>query len=333
MRPLHIAVLLATVPACIIESRNVNVGQVNRASVPFANTAPTSGIVSMTAGASSLPSVTEATSTDRASGAEVPDTQGRVELVFRPRKRFYIGGVYERGFGHQVVDESLPATRTGNVAGFGMIIGGTLVADPSSPFSLGINATLMSWAVPYDQYTTATVDFAGIVTGVSQYMSSDSDSTGTFGLGLWPSYNLGTVRLFGGGYVTQRPTVHLFTRDTTVIGPVIETDEEDVIGNEAIDLVVAAGIEVNITKELSFTGIITQEVLGSIMRTGPSLQLGLSVRLGTHGDDTPRTPVTIQPASPYAPPPGPYAPAPPPPGPYAPAPAPPAPYPPAPPPM
>lgn len=327
VRPIHIVALLAITPACLIESRNVNVGQVNRASVPFASTAPTNGIVSLTAGASALPTVTEVTSTDRASGAEVPDTQGRVELLFRARKNFYIGGVFEQGFGHQVVDESLPASRNGNVSGFGMILGGTLAADASSPFSLGVNVTLMNWTVPYDQYTTATVDFAGIVTGVSQYMSSDSDTTGTIGLGLWPSYNFGNLRVYGGGYVTQRPTVHLFTRDTTVVGPIITSEEEDVIGNEAIDLVVAAGVEINVSKEVSFTGIITQEVLGSIMRTGPSLQLGVSVRLGTHSADRKRDPVMVPAGPTYAPPP---------PGPYAPPPAPPppaAPYPPAPPPM
>lgn len=302
---LHLFALLALAPACIIESRNVNIGQTPRASVPFATAAPTSGVVGITAGASALPTVTGEKSTDRASGAEVPDTQARAELVFRPTKRFFIGGVYERGFGHQVVDESLPAQRNGNVSGFGMILGGTLAADPSSNFSLGVNATFMRWSVPYDQYTTATVDFAGIVTAVSQYQSTDMDSTATFGLGMWPAYTFGQLRVFGGGYATQRPTVHLFTKDTTVIGPVITSDEEDVIGNDAIDLVLAAGIEYAVSKEFSLTAMINQEVLGSVMRTGPSVQLAASVRLGEHRADRRRddVPLTTPPA--YAPPPGP----------------------------
>lgn len=313
VRPLHLVALVALAPACIIESRNVNVGQVNRASVPFTSAAPTSGIVGLTAGASSMPTVTNVKSTNRSSGAEVPDTQGRVELMFRATKNFFLGAVYEQGFGHQVVDESLPASRNGNVSGMGVMFGGTLAADPSSNFSLGVNATMMRWTVPYDQYTTATVDFAGIVTGVSQYMSSDSDSVGTLGLGLWPSYKAGQLRIFGGGYVTQRPTVHLFTKDTTVIGPVITSEEEDVIGNEAVDLVLAAGVDIAFSKEFSLTAIINQEVLGSIMRTGPSLQLAATIRLGEHPADRHRpamdgTPAPYSPA-PYPPAPGP-APAP-----------------------
>jgi hypothetical protein len=319
VRHFHLVAVLAVAPACIIESRNVNVGQVPRASVPFANTAPTHGVVALNAGASSMPTVTDATSTNRASGAEVPDTQARGELIFRPTRRFYVGGVFERGFGHQVVDESLPASRSGNVTGFGMIFGGTLIADPSSNFSLGLNVTLMNWSVPYDQYTTATVDFAGIVTGVSQYMSSDTDSTGTIGLGLWPSYTFGELRLFGGGYVTQKPTVNLFTKDTTVVGPVITSDEEDVIGNDAVDLVLAAGAEYSITPEFAITAIINQEVLGSTMRTGPSIQLAASIRLGKHTADRRREDPVVVPPPPMAPPPGP-----PPSAPYPPA----APYPP-----
>ncbi|MFN0246121.1 MAG: hypothetical protein ACKV2T_04385, partial [Kofleriaceae bacterium] len=264
MRPLLFA-LIAVAPACIIESRNVNIGQVPRASVPFQNTAPTSGVFAANVGASSMPTVTGATSTNRASGAEVPDTQARGEILFRPTRRFYVGAVYERGFGHQVVDESLPASREGNVVGFGLMLGGTLVAEENSRFSLGVNATLMHWTIPYDQYTTATVDFAGIVTGVSQYMTSQTDSTGTLGLGIWPSYTFGELRLFGGGYITQKPTVHLFTKDTTVVG--ITSEKEEVIGNEAIDLVLAAGLEYNVTPEFAITAIINQEALGSTMRT------------------------------------------------------------------
>lgn len=319
MRQLLLVVVAAGAPACIIESQNVNVGQVPRASVPFASTAPTSGVAQFTAGASSMPTVTNPKVTDHTSGAEVPQTQARGELIFRPTRRFYIGGVYERGFGHKQVDDSLPESRNGNVSGFGLILGGTLSADPDSKFSMGFNVALMQWTVPYDQYTTATVDFAGIVTGVSQYMSSDSDSTGTMGIGLWPSYDFGQLRLFGGGFLTQRPTVHLFTKDTTVIGPVITSDEEDVVGNDAVDLVLAAGVELAVTKELSFTAILNQEVLGSIMRTGPSLQLAASIRLGTHSSDRRRgdapqtTPPPYTPAPYPPPPPGPMSAPPPPP--------------------
>ena len=303
-------------PACVIESRNVNVGQVPRSSVPFANTAPSNGVVALNVGASSLPTVTNARSTDRASGAEVPDTQGRGELIFRPRPNFYIGGVFERGFGHQVVDESLPAARRGNVTGVGMIVGGTLSPEPGSRFSFGVTATLMHWTVPYDQYTTATVDVAGLVTGVSQFTTSDSDTTGTIGLGFWPSYTFGELRLFGGGFVTQKPTVALFTRDTTVISPVIASEGDDVVGNDAIDLVLAAGLEYSITRELALTAIINQEVLGATMRTGPSLQLAASIRLGSHPSDRRRQdlPATfVVPPPPATSPPPPATPAPPPP--------------------
>ncbi len=268
-----------------------------------------------------MPTVTTPKNTDNTSGAEVPDTQIRGELVFRPTKRFFIGAVYEQGLGHQRVDQTLPELRTGNVSGAGLILGGTLAADPSSPFSMGVNLTLMRWSVPYDQYTTATFDFAGILTGVSQYQTHDEDSTGTIGVGLWPSYSFGQARVFGGGYITQRPTVHLFTKDTTVIGPVSSHDEEEVIGNEAIDLVLAAGVEIALSKEFSLSAIINQEVLGATMRTGPSLQLAASVRLGEHSADRKRPPQ--DPAPMYTP--GPYTPAPPPPAP--------APYPPPPPPM
>lgn len=304
MRSLNLLALLALAPACIIESRNVNIGQVPRASVPFANAAPSTGVAALTAGASSLPTVTNPKNKDNTSGAEVPDTQARGEVIFRPTKRFFIGGVYERGFGHQVVDESLPSSRNGNVSGFGLILGGTLVADPSSSFSLGVNATMMRWTVPYDQYTTATFNFAGEVIGVDQYMTSDADATATFGLGLWPAYTMGQLRVFGGGYITQRPTVHLFTKDTTVIGPVSSHDEEEVIGNEAIDLVLAAGIEYAVSKEFTLTAIINQEALGQVMRTGPSLQLAASVRLGEHSADRRRSDAPA--TTPYyAPPPGP----------------------------
>jgi hypothetical protein len=203
VRHFRIVALLAVTPACLIESRNVNIGQVPRANIPFATAAPTSGVAELTAGASSLPSVANAKSTNRGSGAEVPKVQGRAEARIRVTDALFIGGVYEHGFGHQQVDESLPALRSGNVSGFGLMFGGTITPNESSPWRIGWTANAMRWTVPYDQYSTVTVSALGFVTGVSQFQSSSSDTTETLGFGLWPSYAFGQLRLFGGGYATQ----------------------------------------------------------------------------------------------------------------------------------
>ena len=286
LRPVLTVASLVVTPACAIESHNVNIGQVPRATVPFANTAPTSAFT-LTAGVSALPTVATPERTDDRSGAEVPAAQGRGELIIRPKKDLYVGVAYEQGFGHQAVDADLPTVHQGNVHGAGFLVGGTLFADPSSNFSLGTNLTAMCWTVPYDQYSTVTVDVLGHVS-VGQSTRSTTDTTCTLGLGLWPSYRFGELRVFGGGYLTQRPTVHMYTTD--VIGAVDGSGIAQVIDNDSIDFVLAVGAEYELSRDLALTAIINQEALGSTMRTGPTLQLAVSLRLGEHASD--RSPAT-----------------------------------------
>lgn len=279
--------LLATAPGCLFTSNNVNVGQVPRATMPFATGAPDTGVAELTAGASALPSVTKPKSTSLGSGAELPDAQIRAEGRFRLTNNFYLGAMYERGVGHRQVDPALPTLSSGNVSGFGVLLGGSIPLGADPNLRLGWTATATHWTVPYDQYSTVTLDVLGHVVGVAQVVSSDTGSTSTLGLGLWPSYKFGQLRVFGGGYLTQRPTVHLFTKDSTYIDPLlVASASQDVVDNDEVDLVVGAGAEYLVTPELSLTAIANQEVLGSVMRLGPSLQLGISVRIGDRGPTT-----------------------------------------------
>lgn len=235
-------------------------------------------------------------STDDNSGAEVPAAQVRGEARIRVTDHAFIGAMYEQGLGHERVDDRLPEVKDGHVRGFGAMFGGSF-ANAGSNVSIGWTITAMRWTVPYDQYSTVTTDVAGHPLGVSNQESSDTGSTTTFGLGLWPSWRSGQLRVFGGGYVTQRPTVHLFTTDTTYIDPVtIHTESEDVVDASELDAVLGAGVEYAY-EQLSLTAMISQEVVRSVMSTGPTVQLAISVRLGERASDRKR-PLSPPPPSP-----------------------------------
>jgi hypothetical protein len=301
------ALALLVLPACVVTSSNVNVGQVPRAAMPFSTAAPTSGLVEVTAGASALPTVTKAKTTYYGSGAEIPQSQMRAEARIRVLENGFIGLIYEHGFGHKAVDPALPPVDHGNTSGFGLMIGGSIKLNPTEHFSIGWTATAMRWEVPYDQYSRVTLETNGHVTYIGQGTRSDSDTTRTLGLGLWPSYRAGQVRIFGGGYFTQRPTVHLFTSDSAYITESsIGASSEDVVDNDQVDLVLGAGVEYAVNRALSFTAIVNDEVIGNVMRTGPSIQLALSVRLGERRSAPPASgtqpPAQMGPPAPTGPP-------------------------------
>jgi hypothetical protein len=297
---MKLVLLLAfTLGACTFTSHNVNVGQVPHAAMPFATAAPASGVADLTAGGS-VPTIGPS-STDDNSGAEVPAAQVRGEARIRITDDLFIGTMYEQGVGHASVNDRLPAVKSGHVYGFGAMFGGSF-ATAGSNVSIGWTVTAMRWTIPYDKYSMVNVDLAGHPIGVANEQSSDTGATTTFGLGIWPSWRSGQLRVFGGGYLTQRPTVHLFTTDTTYIDPlVIHTDSEDVVGHEAVDAVLGAGVEYAYER-LSLTAMISQEVVRSVMRTGPSVQFAVSVRLGERASDRKRPSSPPPPPSPIAPP-------------------------------
>src|SRR5262249_46016313 len=139
---------------------------------------------------------------DASQAVEVPATEMRDELRFRLRRRGEFALIYEHGFGatSQKPDPTQASVGHGDVRGYGFSFGYAFETSTPGPV-VGSTIELMTWSLPYVEYVTCT-------NCVNNYPVRDHGRAhpASLGIGIAPSYRMGSVTLFGGGFARNHPT-------------------------------------------------------------------------------------------------------------------------------
>jgi hypothetical protein len=268
---LHLcSAILACTPGCY--------GNIQRsARVPHPAVAQASGQpmttpADITLGASSLKDFVAPTAADVGQAVEVPGTQLRGELRFRPSKKSsaFFGLIYERGLGSttQIPDETQAPVGPGDVLGLGALVGGSFSAGVPG-LRVGVVTELMTWEVPYVEYTIVT---EGPVKGL-QTIDRGTDSVATLGIGISPTYKANKLTVFGGLFGRNHPTTKRKESGSTFAnGGDVE--------NGPLNLLANIGASYDLSDHILGTLIINQNLIANPVQYGPGIQLSLTAKLG-----------------------------------------------------
>jgi hypothetical protein len=288
-----------------------NVNRVNRAAlVPHMTPTLRSGAPMDTPaeaqlGASSLSHSTLGSSDDTAA-VEVPGTQVEGAMRLRVGKRAAIGFIYAEGFDANAkpIDDTQPPVEAGNTRGYGVTISG-FIPTGDERWSVGVNAELLSWSVPYVEYETCVQNCGGVNW---TFREEGRAAVAQAALGIIPTYSTGKVNVWGGVTLRNHPTIE---QKGTEIG----VDFEDEVEEGEFNTVLSAGADIELGGGFRAGLTAYQVVMGKPAKYGPGIAAMITIPLGRRDVDTPPAPPVI-----YAPPPpapAPYpAPPPPPPAPY-----------------
>jgi hypothetical protein len=239
--------------------------------VPLRSGQPLETPAELTAGLANVTDLVKPRVGDATQAVEVPGTEMRDELRFRLGKRAEMALIYEQGFDStsQQPDRTQAPVGHGDVRGYGLAAGYAI--ETSTPgLSFGTTLELMSWSVPYVEYTTCTncIDSYTVV-------AHGRANPVTLGIGVTPSYRMGTLTLFGGGFARNHPTTERKELNTDVTF----SDNGDV-QNGPFNLLLHAGVEIELQRWLSALFIVHQDVVANPVRYGPGFGFALTARLG-----------------------------------------------------
>jgi hypothetical protein len=127
----------------------------------------------------------------------------------------------------------------------------------------------MGWSVPYVEYETCTSCPA-----MGTTIDHGTATVMTLGLGVAPSYRSGRVTYFGGLFARNHPTTQ--RKELNVDLPSHSGDVEDGPFNLLLD----AGVEIELGPWLSALAVIHQDLSESPVRYGPGFGIALTARLG-----------------------------------------------------
>ena len=240
--------------------------------VPLASGQPLAAPAEATAGLSNVTDLMQPRVGDATQAVEVPTTQARGDLRFKLH-RANIGLVYEHGFGTTAVrpDPTQAPVGDGDVRGYGLTTGYSFPTGVEG-FAIGTTLETVLWSVPYVEYVTCTNCVDPTYTTVDRGRANPM----TIGLGVTPSYKTGSVTLFGGAFARNHPT----TQRKELHTDVTFSDDGDV-QDGPMNLLVHAGIEVELQKWLSALALVHQDLTASPVRYGPGIGVALVARLGT----------------------------------------------------
>jgi hypothetical protein len=238
--------------------------------VPLSSGQPLQTPIELSAGLSNLTDFVKPRVGDETQAVEVPGTQMRNELRFRLGQRAQLGLIYEHGFGStsQKPDPTQAPVGPGDVYGFGTSISYAL--DTNTPgLTVGTRFELTTWSVPYVEYITDS-DRPSEPAIVDHGRANPR----TLGLGVTPSYRRDRVTYFGGAFLRNHPT----TLRKELDADVFENDGD--VKSGPFNLLLHAGIEVEIQRWLSAIVVVHQDMVTNPVRYGPGVGLGLTARLG-----------------------------------------------------
>jgi hypothetical protein len=256
-----------------------------RPAVPLRTGEPLAGPVEVSFGAVAGK---EATLVDQEAAIEVPHQQYRGELRVRIGERGELAPFYEQAVESSM--DKLDATQAPINSGTPHALGVAMrysIATGVPGLSIGTAADVMSWSVPYVEYRTC-VEYCEENGVYGTQMLTGTESIGTFGVGITPTYRSGHFAIFGGAYTRRHPTIE---RKGTEVGP--EVDRDITAGN--FNLMLHAGVEFQAAM-FSVMATVQQDLTPDPVQYGPSL--GFAIAL--HVPDIKKTP-----PPPPPPPPGP----------------------------
>lgn len=208
---------------------------------------------------------------------EVPSQQVRGELRVRIG-RGEIAPFYEQSIesSYGQLDPTQASVGEGTAVGYGLATRYS-IATPSPHVSIGTALEMMSFSMPVIEYRTC-VENCEVNNVYGTEVHEGTESTGSFGLGITPTYRSGPVAFYGGMYMRRHPTIE---RKGTEIGG--EYDED--ISGGSYNVLLHAGVEYR-TSAVSFGASIQQNIASDPVNYGPSV--GFSIAL--HVPDSFRLP-------------------------------------------
>ena len=271
-----IRVVLVALPVIAGCTGNIQrAARVPHPSVPLSSGQPVDGTVELAAGFSNVTDVVAPTVADHTQAVEVPSTQLRWELAFRAGQRTRLAAIYEYGLGStsQRPDATQAPIGRGNVRGYGTSV--EHAWETSRP-GLLISGTVetMVWSLPYVEYTTYTGDGAS----GNVFITHGRANPITFGFGIAPSYRIGRLTVFGGAFARNHPTT-----ERKEIGVDIPSHSGDVESGP-FNLLLDAGLEVELDSWLSALVVVHQDVIASPLGYGPGVGIALIGRTGKRPD-------------------------------------------------
>jgi hypothetical protein len=238
---------------------------------PLRSGQPLDAPYEVSAGLSSVTDLVKPKVGDATQAVEVPSTEMRDELRFRLGDRADVALIYEQGFAgtSKVPDPTQAPVGSGDVHGYGASIN---YAFPTSTPGLSIGTTfeLMGWSVPYVEYSICTScedRFAIARRGRANPAS--------LGLGVSPSYRTGNVTVFGGVFARNHPTTQ--RKELNVD---ITFDDDGDVRDGPFNLLIDAGVEIQLEHWLSALVLIHQDLTADPVRYGPGIGVALTARFG-----------------------------------------------------
>lgn len=238
--------------------------------VPLQSGQPLETPAELSAGLSNATDVLKPRVGDATQSVEVPTTQMRDELRFRVGRRGEFAVFYENGFGStsKRPDPTQAPVGRGNVRGYGLA-GGYSIATSTPGLVVGTSVEVAVWSVPYIEYATCT-DCGDPYTTITRGRANPM----TLGFGVTPSYRSGAVTLFGGGFVRNHPTTQRKELNTDI------TFSDGDVEDGPFNLLLHAGLEIEIQRWLSALVLVHQDVTSNPVRYGPGIGVALTGRLG-----------------------------------------------------
>ena len=240
--------------------------------VPLRSGQPLETPAELSAGLSNVTDVVKPSVGDASQAVEVPSTEMRDEVRFRLGRRADLALIYEHGFGStsKQPDRTQAPVGRGDVHGYGASAGYSF--ETRTPgLSIGTLIEVMGWSVPYVEYVTCT----NCIDSPYTIMDHGRANPLTLGIGIAPSYRSGKVTVFGGGFARNHPTTFRKELNTDVTF----SDGGDV-ENGPFNLLLHAGVEVELGRYLSAIVILHQDVIANPVQYGPGIGIALTGRIG-----------------------------------------------------
>jgi hypothetical protein len=269
LRPLLVLVLPA-VTACVGNIQRS--ARVPHPGVPLSSGQPLATPAELAAGLSNVTDVMKPRVGDATQAVEVPSTEMRDELRFRIGKRGQIGAIYEQGFAStsRRPDATQAPVGDGDVQGYG-ISGGYSFETSTPGLSIGSTLEVMAWSVPFVEYETCTN-----CSSPWTIMNHGRANPMTLGVGVTPSYRSGAITLFGGAFARNHPTTLRKELNTDIAF----NDNDGDVQSGPFNLLLHAGVEIEIERWLSALVVVHQDIDASPVRYGPGVGVALTARLG-----------------------------------------------------
>ncbi len=242
--------------------------RVPRPTVPLRTGQPLSAPFEVSFGASSLGNTMKPQAGDEMKALEIPRYQLRGELRVRLFERGELAIIHERAIGQATkIDDTQADVDSGQPWSAGGAIR-YAIAPRHSPWSIGVDAELLHWQIPYVEYRTCIENCGGIASREETH--SRTGELG-WGFGVTPSYRFGDVTLFGGLFYRNHPTIERK-------GEEVGTYDHEEVDHGPVNILVDAGVAMKLG---AFTAlaVVSQDLVDDPVRYGPTFGIALAAAL------------------------------------------------------